>query len=243
MDNALLLTPKSDTIASIRYIYYPDHLIAVQVANAFNTVAHVPAPSNFSLYRLWNLLQTITAEPLFQGLFSGILKCFISRRQPHIGEDDSVGNLLRRLLGEKVAENIGSAVIHGLYAGDMNQLSARALTSGLWSLEKRISRFKDYLSFRALQTHRRDRTLRSVENQRSIFEAMMLENIRNGPAGELEKRNFEDVSVFSFTGGIGHLTDRLGEALRQTPNVHVLMNTRVESISQTREGVTLKVER
>lgn len=92
-----------------RYIYYPDHLVTLP-----------PAASIAEFVR----------EPLFlQSLFAGpgfFLRRLRSRAVPL--KDMSISEWLYEVSGSRsVAENFASAMIHGIYGGDIDKLSARSV--------------------------------------------------------------------------------------------------------------------
>ncbi|KAG6040374.1 hypothetical protein E4U41_000695 [Claviceps citrina] len=92
-----------------RYIYYPDHLVTLP-----------PTAS---------IAQCIS-EPLFlQSIFSG-LGFFLRRlrKRPVPVKDMSISEWLYEVSGSRsVADNFASAMIHGIYGGDIDKLSARSV--------------------------------------------------------------------------------------------------------------------
>lgn len=50
-------------------------------------------------------------------------------------QDESVGDFISRRMGHKVADNLVSAIYHGIYAGDIYKLSAQTLLSPYWTYE------------------------------------------------------------------------------------------------------------
>ncbi|KAF2114066.1 hypothetical protein BDV96DRAFT_495457 [Lophiotrema nucula] len=218
----LVFTPNSDPMASKRYIYYPDHLVPIPVANLSKSIVNIPAPDRLTLHRTWALLKLLGTEPVFQGLLSGICRGLFAHRPEEHEEDDSIGGLLTRRFGKSAADNLGSAVIHGLFAGDLYKLSARALMPGLWALDGRLPfRFDADMPIEPW---------RASENS-------WLQTIRKGPAGELERRLFLDASLFSFANGVAQLTERLAETIHCMKNVDVVKDVAVTSISRTGNGI------
>ena len=64
-------------------------------------------------------------------------------KRPDSMSDETVGSFLARRVDKRVADNIVSAVFHGIYAGDINQLSAKTLLSMAWQLEGRYGNALD----------------------------------------------------------------------------------------------------
>ncbi|EGX90565.1 protoporphyrinogen oxidase [Cordyceps militaris CM01] len=100
-----------------RYLYYPDHLVTMP-----------PDASVFDCLR----------EPLFRECFRGALGTaagYVTGR--HRGalpaEDLSVADWLRLVTGDAVVgRNLVSAMIHGIYGGDIERLSARSVLDRMY---------------------------------------------------------------------------------------------------------------
>ena len=80
-------------------------------------------------------------EPVFKGTFWGVIReSSVAARPPEM-EDESVGSFLQRRLGSSnVGENLVSAVLHGIYAGDIYQLSAKSILPQLWRRESEFGK-------------------------------------------------------------------------------------------------------
>ncbi|KAF1957964.1 Protoporphyrinogen oxidase [Byssothecium circinans] len=231
----LIVVSKNDPVASNRYIYYTNRLVRLPVANMVKSVAHVPAPERFGLRRLWTLMRMLLTEPLFSGLLTGLLRGIFTKRPEYVVDDDSAYNLLSRRLGKKVTNNFFSAVYHGLYAGDMCDLSARALCPGLWSTESVLNG----PIWRLLWLFFRGKGF-PVEKWKAE-EIAWLDEVRNGEAGELEKTALKDGAVFNFDGGVTRLTDRLEEVLQNVGNVRMIKQASIDSIAYKNKEVCLSV--
>ena len=106
-----VFTSKRSAAAITRFIYYPDHLV------------RIPMPQ----LGIVNFVQTLFSEPAFQGLLWKLpLEGTVRSRDSSV-DDESVGDFLARRLGSKLVDRIVSAVFHGIYAGDVYQLSAKSL--------------------------------------------------------------------------------------------------------------------
>ncbi|KAF2004340.1 Protoporphyrinogen oxidase, partial [Amniculicola lignicola CBS 123094] len=216
-------TYKSDPIASHRYIYYPDHLVRIPVANTSKSVAHVPAPDRFSSTSFWCLIKTLGREPLFRGLAVGIMRGLcIGPANENLG-DESIDSFLTRRLGKQITKNLFSAVIHGLYAGDMSKLSARALLPGMWTLDKQL------LNDGVLKTLL-SRDSKDFQEKWAANETEFLNRVRQDSTHSLAKQ-FDTVGVFSFRGGVARLTERLEEILQTMQNVAIKMNTKIRLLT------------
>src|SRR6266516_4077277 len=88
-----------------RYIYYPDHLVRMPG----------PVPGVGILRNLANNFSSLFTEPIFNGLFSGVLAEPSVDPRPSYVEDESVGTFITRRFRKPVAENLVSAFLHGIY--------------------------------------------------------------------------------------------------------------------------------
>lgn len=190
-----MLVPKTSQAARNRYIYYPDRL-----------------------NRLPNSILSILLSPTLpamKGVLGGILSEPFRRRRPKDLEDESVGSFLTRRFNSALANNLASAVLHGIYAGDVNKLSAKSLFPGLWAAEaSHGSLFKSLVSVRRMEEHERDRAIR---------EELQSDN------AEICAR-MEGTSVFSFRGGIETLVSALLRDLDGKPNVTIKTGSTVSGI-------------
>lgn len=139
--------------------------------------------------------------------------------------DESVGSFLSRRLGSSlVADNIVSAVFHGIYAGDIYQLSARSLLSLAWQSEGRYGTlFKGYFAHMtgkgAFSLLEEDVPLLKQKSPISM-------------AGQ---------SVYTFIGGIEDLTDAIVAALENNPQVEIRKETSVDQLTLEQDKLDLKV--
>lgn len=133
--------------------------------------------------------------------------------------DDTVQNVLSRRFGDKITNNLCSAIMHGLCAGNMQTLSARALLPGLWSMERRD------------------------QEPGIATEVKYLEAIRQGSAGSLEKEIVPNGGIFTFRGGVHRLVTALTDALQSMSNVSLQLDSRAHSLHATRNGTRIEVRR
>ncbi|KPI39917.1 Protoporphyrinogen oxidase [Cyphellophora attinorum] len=123
--NHIIAYPPGSGAANDRWIYYPDHLV------------RLPGPKDgFKLPALWNNIRSFITEPIWRGVFMGMLsEPTKPGRDPEL-KDESVGEFLTRRFGSAVADNFASAVIHGIYAGDIYKLSVHTAMPLLSHLER-----------------------------------------------------------------------------------------------------------
>jgi protoporphyrinogen/coproporphyrinogen III oxidase len=124
-----IIYPKG--VAESRYIYYPDHLVQLPKPEA--------SWNNFK-----NVIKSFFNESLWTGTFnaaSGWARHFtrstdiveqrrldIKDKRTVFDKDETVAEFLGRIFGDKkspVIDNIISAMLHGIYGGDVHKLSAK----------------------------------------------------------------------------------------------------------------------
>ncbi|KAJ5540838.1 hypothetical protein N7494_005914 [Penicillium frequentans] len=125
--NEAVWTPKNSPAAANRFIYYPDHLVRLPS----------PRPGVSFASNIKNAIQTFRNEPLFNTLIPAIL--FESFKPPRgidqWQKDESIADFISRRFTPEVADNLVSAGMHGIYAGDIDKLSAQALLGPLRNME------------------------------------------------------------------------------------------------------------
>lgn len=195
--------------AQNRYVYYPDHLVRMpSLAGSF-----IQAFSSF------------LREPVFNGLFRSI---FNEPRQPSRPDDlvdESIGSFLsRRLASPLVPDNIVSAVYHGIYAGDIYQLSARSLLPVAWQLEGRYGNL-----FKAYWAQLKGKgVLPVLEEDLPLLK-------QKSPI------SMHGQSVYTFIGGLQDLADAIVAALENNPEIKIRKETDVEKLTLENDESNLKV--
>ncbi|KAL1310832.1 hypothetical protein AAFC00_001068 [Neodothiora populina] len=222
LQDETIFTLKTAPAATNRYIYYPDHLVRVPQ----------PDPSK-SLWENVNVIgDSFVHEDAFRGLMSKILfEHFVRTRDSDV-VDESVGHFFKRRLGKNMVDRVLSAVMHGIYAGDVYKLSMKALFSNLFRLEGESGSLT--LGF-----------LQSFGDGPKIpmREANFLELMQKPfPFDKQFKKNLMKSSVFTFRNGLQQLVDALKEDLRGRHNVTFLTNTPIKSIDNEGDAVKLWVD-
>lgn len=215
LEDRLLTTSKDSPAAQNRFIYFPDHLV------------RMPGPGMSLLANLQNLW----SEPIFDGAIAGALREFSTPKRPPDVQDESVGSFISRRFGSALADNVVSAVFHGIYAGDIYKLSARSILPQLWQIEsKKRSIMWDMLD-------------RSLGGQRLISpddaDLLKLRKYEVKPVSKA-RAAAEASSVFTFQDGIGDLASRLEHQLAQRDNVQLRTGTLVKDVRIT--GNDTKIE-
>ncbi|KAL9597368.1 MAG: hypothetical protein Q9219_005177 [cf. Caloplaca sp. 3 TL-2023] len=180
LEDQVLMTSKESVAAQNRFIYFPDHLV------------RLPGPGA----SLISSFITILREPLFKGFLSGAFGEII-RAAPEGKDDESIGSFISRRLKPAVADNIVSAVIHGIYAGDIYQLSVRSIFPLLWHAERKVKSIAAALG--------QGMSLRWPQDA-----ALEAHWAKAEPVSDKIKA-IRASSVFTFKRGVGQLAERLAK--------------------------------
>ncbi|KAF2973036.1 hypothetical protein GQX73_g566 [Xylaria multiplex] len=206
-------------VSGNRYLYYPDHLVKM------------PSPE-LSMDNLVGAVQSFLTEPIWSGGLQAAYNFWVSYNKtlgpsprPHSGfpgevpADESVMQFLTRILNDdRIAKNVVSGMMHGIYGGDMNKLSAKhTVFDQLWY---RFSRSPD-----------RDTNL--GWSWVHLKEWFLLYDLLNGPNRlkiiELAE-NAVDFKFLAFEDGLLSLVKALEKDLSTRGNVTFKYNTPVTSL-------------
>jgi oxygen-dependent protoporphyrinogen oxidase len=186
----------------------------------------MPGPNQGIYNNLWSLL----TEPVFKGVISGVLKEHRQPPRPRNLEDESVASFVERRIGADVANNLVSAVLHGIYGGDIHKLSARSVLSGQWDAEGVYGS----LSAKIWAAFSKKASLFSAKD--AEFSSAILPNI------PMELLNaLSTASVFTFQGGMETLAKALEKDLRSRSNVHISLDKRIKKIEYDGQQDRVKV--
>lgn len=193
------MTSKESVAAQNRFIYFPDHLV------------RLPGPGS----SLFNVLFSIFTEPLYKNMFSASLTEFIKPVRGNI-DDESIGSFISRRCKSSLADNLVSAGIHGIYAGDIYQLSVRSIMPFLWAAEEAAeSVTAGFVGGWSLNWP-----------QDTALEASWAK----APPASDTIQAIRNSSVFTFKKGIGQLAGRLEAKLRESANVTTRLLTKVDEL-------------
>jgi oxygen-dependent protoporphyrinogen oxidase len=121
-------------VSNNRYLYYPDHLVKLpgQDLTVDNLVA---------------MARSLLTEPIWSGGFRAAYNFWVSYSKTLDGsaerlerlwneapKDESVADFLKRIWkDDRIVNNLVSGMMHGIYAGDINKLSAKhTIFDRLW---------------------------------------------------------------------------------------------------------------
>ncbi|KAL8907045.1 MAG: hypothetical protein Q9207_001657 [Kuettlingeria erythrocarpa] len=209
LEDEVIMTSKQSVAAQNRFIYYPNHLV------------RMPGPGSSLLPTVFTVLQ----EPVFRGFISASLSEPTKSRG--VLEDESIGSFISRRLRPELADNIVSALIHGIYAGDIYQLSIRSVFPFLFHAEK----IRGSIAVAIFEG------LRLRWPQDVSLEAQWA---KSPPVSE-KMQAIRESSVFTFRRGIGQLATELETKLREFPNVDIRLQTAVEKLELERTADSEKI--
>ncbi|KAB8209145.1 hypothetical protein BDV34DRAFT_221980 [Aspergillus parasiticus] len=213
----VLLTSSSSPAARNRYIYYPDHLVRMPA----------PDPNAGPIENITNPLYAMFREPVFEGLIASALLEPVRAPPDHktFNSDESVADFVSRRLCPEVADNLVSALFHGIYAGDISRLSAQTLLGTFRDLENDDRRvIGGYIN-----------SLMSDVKLMAMDDLLALESVAHEKPGMYWKSLrtlVNKTSVLTLKDGLSQLSDALVDALKKSKKVDVLANTDVKSITQ-----------
>ncbi|MCJ1466296.1 oxygen-dependent protoporphyrinogen oxidase [Pseudocyphellaria aurata] len=205
LERRLLATDKKSIAAQSRYIYYPGRLV------------RLPGPGQSLLKNI----SSFALEPVFKGTLSA---CFSEPFKPPRDErlkDESIASFISRRFGSPLANNLASAFVHGVYAGNIDQLSVRSIFPKLWMFEG-----SDRSVLKGLLKARFSGTV--------LMPAQDIKLLKNPP-------DMKGWGTFTFVGGIGELADTLVKELEKNPNVMIQKQTNVQSLELQRTTSDIQI--
>ncbi|KAI8346169.1 protoporphyrinogen oxidase [Blakeslea trispora] len=212
LDNDILTVPTTHPSAQNRYIYFNGE------------INQLPSSLSSALFNKPPVLKSV--------LLAGLLESFRSSRfqqgQPKDGqeEDESIYSFMERRFNQHAALHLMGAMTHGIYAGDVKQLSLQSTFRMLHEAEKNYNGvIRGLIKGINTETMReRGMAVRAREHRPEWF-------------GQLEK-----MSVIGFRDGLESLPERLLAWLKQCPNVDILTNEPVESIHAHGKEAKIKTQ-
>ncbi|RGB30123.1 hypothetical protein C1646_656478 [Rhizophagus diaphanus] len=203
MVNKLNLTPslhavtKDDDAAKDRFIYYPDKIVKLPGTSLLSSMKSV-FTNNFLL----KSIPSILFEPFIK-----------PARNYH---DETIHEFISRRFSKSISDILISALIHGIYAGDINKLSIRSTFTRLYNLEQKYgSVIKGLL-------------MSNKEEFLSQQDKYLLKIINDENKDFLSI--FKNVSLYSFKDGIEQLSSAIVNDLKNKENVQLKTNNQVTKL-------------
>ncbi|KAG9300742.1 hypothetical protein G9A89_023540 [Geosiphon pyriformis] len=194
--SSIIAISSSHLTAKNRFIYYPDRLNKI--------------PSS-----LFGGITSLFSLPVMQGVISGLLRePFVQTK--HL-DDESIHSFISRRLDQRLSDNMISAVIHGIYAGDVTKLSLRSTLPFLYYAERKHgSIFKGVIKGR--------NQLIPYSQQDQLLQMTAKKN------PELLDR-IKKFSLYSFRDGVEELTRAIEKDLVAKMNVAIKIGQQVKSLT------------
>ena len=180
-----------------------------------------------------SILQTLFIEPIFKGTIGTSLQEYFKEKRPAALKDESVGDFVARRFNPAIANNLVSALYHGIYAGDIWKLSARSLLPTQWRLEEKhggLLRGSLSAFFNQTQWVLCDDLLTDIQQKEAAQQWSL-------PMG----RSVSHCSVFTFRKGVGMLAEALERKLHSSENVVLKKSTLVDALSLGPESSDITV--
>ena len=187
----------------------------------------MPNPS----YGLIENFRLLFSEPVFSGtIWAGFTEFWKDARQPSV-QDESVGDFFSRRFSKPTVDRILSAIIHGIYAGDVYKLSAKSLFNGPW---------RDELSAGSVFAGMMKSRAEGLEVTKR--EAEYLQDMKSFQWEPLLRGTLQGTSVFTFKEGLGQLSDAFARYLMGAGNVEFRTSTPVESIALSKDQNKIEIK-
>ncbi|KAJ2540999.1 oxygen-dependent protoporphyrinogen oxidase [Coemansia sp. RSA 1933] len=146
--------------------------------------------------------------------------------------DESIHSFISRRFGEDVDNNLASAVMHGIYAADTKELSARALLYPFWLADHT----GDTGVLRGLRrVAKLSRTYNARFSARDNKE--MLDHASRRAQNPEFWESIDEASMYSFRNGMQTLTETLIGKLRSLPNVEITTGQPVSKLHLGADGM------
>lgn len=161
----------------------------------------------------------------------GMIKEPMVPKRPDMMTDETVGSFLSRRVDERFANNLVSAVFHGIYAGDIWNLSAKTLLSTAWQLEGKYgSAMAGYFKMQQdekgqLMTLAHPYDVEAAEAMNDEFDLQ-----------DEYVENLKKASTFTFKNGLQQLYQALAMAVKKTGNVEIYTESPVQSTKPLEDG-------
>lgn len=224
LEDEMLITKTSSAASQNRYIYYPDRLV------------RMPGPQKGAsrISQLIMTLKSLLQEPVFESVLPSLLKEPFIKRPLNLPSDESVMEFVSRRWSSKIADNLASSVFQGIYAGNIDKLSAETLLGPLRAHELSGSVAKGITEMKGKQYWISD----------DFIAMFVISEAKKASHLDYLRSLAKDSSTLTFKNGVGQLADALVAELKRSPKVEVLTHANVTSILQDHESsnLTVKVE-
>lgn len=205
-----------------RYIYHRGGLLRLPMSS--QPLRNNPLGTGFSV------LANVLSEPLFRHILWQAIKDWFGYKSQgrKRGGDESISDFISRKFSPRIVDDLFSAFVHGIYAGDPDKLSFKTHAYEAWFIDQKSSSFfKGLLQLAGkglipIKSEDHDAVLLALKDRAQVEESGRVDEIQ-----EMTK----DIGSFVLKGGMVQLVDRLREALADAKNAEVKTNVQIEKIS------------
>lgn len=226
LESQILITNKTSVAASNRYVFYPDHLVRMPM----------PYPDAGVFTNVISNGKTIFMEPLFEGFVKAVLTESLKppREDKFWSQDESVASFVARRMSPGIADNLVSSLYHGIYAGDIDRLSAQTLLGPYRDLEKTEGQVI--------------KPLLNIANSKGkfvmtddILALYAVDNMRPQAYWQRLSRLVKGSSILTLKNGIAQLAERLVNVIRDSGKVEILTSSNITSLGRNQQTSDLMV--
>lgn len=214
IENELQVMKKTSS-ANRRYIVGPD-----------NQLVEIP-------HSLLTFVKFMTSG-VTSGIPLGAIREIFQRKESDQGDESIESFIKRRFKSKALTDNIMSAVIHGVYAGDVSKLSVNKVVPGLVQLEhEHGSIIKGALS-------NMYNSLKLQKPEKEFSTAIKAYESRISPNAHLTdlSSKLKGIPIVKLKSGLQKLPLTLAEYLQEQKNVDILYDTAVDSVDLKQKSVT-----
>jgi len=178
-----------------------------------------------------DIVRNIMSESAFNGILKGVFREITTPRRPDSLVDESVGSFIARRISPQVADNLASALFHGIYAGDIYQLSAKSILPLPWMREGKHGNMAS-AGWQAMTEKTSWNFCDELELQTKLQDTQWEPKL---------KEQIPDASVFTFKNGLGMISDQLARRLAYNGNVTLKKSTKITNLEKEEDSSKIKV--
>ena len=202
LKDQLLLTPKTSPAARNRYVYLDKRLVNVQQG-------------------IFGMIQ----DPVLRKTLLEVSQT-VFHHSTSSGKDETIGQFFRRRGLVSTANNLVSAMIHGIYAGNIDELSASCVFPTLTSHEDEFGSPWNFIKQQMLK-----RLSSSYQPDiRDSVRSAQLQSIMNMDGLDVTHLPAMSASIYTLRGGLETLIDALVHYLEAHPRVKLITSATAQSI-------------
>ncbi|CAG8549552.1 4864_t:CDS:2 [Ambispora gerdemannii] len=212
LTQSFLGIPFSHPASKKRYIYYPNQLNEL--------------PSSF-----FGTLTSLFTLPVLKGIIPGLLRePFVPKRELHNNDkdfdDESIHSFVSRRINSHIADNMISALVHGIYAGDVTKLSVRSTFPLLYYSERKYGSLLKAMLIKS--SKKNNDSIIPISHQDQILQRTLVE--QNKELLESVQR----VSIYSFRDGVEELVKAIENELVASEKVEIIRGQAIQTIQGKR---------